>query len=137
MDNKNSKHEMKTIEKTKGKIIFGGAIGMSTVEAILSTRESLDALYPDRVTYLIQYMGVTHYTNFDLVDGKIKIIGGSLAELAKINSIYVADDESDTMEPLTLAMCRFSLGYILRDNAPIIITWEGSEILNVTNAIIR
>lgn len=112
---------------------------MSTIEAILSTRDNLDLLYPDRMTYIIHHRGSILYTKFDMVDDQIKVIGGSLINMKDARVIYVVEDkdESEFIEPITLSMCCFSLGYIMSDNDPVIIKWKDGEISEIHNSIIK
>lgn len=110
---------------------------MSTIEAVLSTRDNLDVLYPERMTYLVHHKGSILYTKFDMVDDKIKVIGGNFIDLDDTNMIYITEDGTDVIEPLTMSKCKFTLGYVLSDNDPIIIKWDDGEIIKVKNAIIR
>ena len=127
---------MKTTVKTTGKIVFGKSINLSTIEAIKSTRENLDLLYPDRITYLVLHHGTVFYSKLEIIDDKLLTDCNNLIELKGCNLIYIIDDSNiDVIEPLSKSKCNFSSDYVILENDPIVINWEYGKIIGVQNVI--
>ena len=127
---------MKTTVKTTGKIVFGNSIKLSTIDAIKSTRENLDLLYPERITYLVLHHGTVFYSKLEIVDDKLLTDCNNLIDLNGCNLIYIIDDSNiDMIEPLSKSKCNFSMDYVILDNDPVVINWEYGEFLDVKNVI--
>lgn len=126
---------MNITRKTKGRIVFGGSLEMSTIEAIKSTRQNIDLLYPDRMTYTVHYKGKFHYTLLEIIDGQLKTVNGVLLNLSDTNIVYVIyDADEDFIEPLTKYRGCFGLGFELTNNGNVYLTWRDGELFEVSDS---